>query len=299
MSNMQGPPASAQGQVTVQMTGLGPAVLGHTLVGIGDECTGQLAGATPFGFVGVTGAYGSSTTGVGVFGFSNQNDGVQGRTQAANHAGVSGVNDGGGIGVYGRGAPAGRFDGPVIANGPMTVNGNTTLSGTLTAGTGGAQLAVHVSGSMEIDGDLTILNGKDIRLADFAEDFDCSGECAVEPGSVVVLNQQGAVQLSESAYDKKVAGVVSGAGDFRPAITLDRQPSPEPRMPVALLGKVYCKVDSRYAAIEVGDLLTTSPTPGHAMKAIDRDLAFGAVIGKALCPLSEGRGLIPILITLQ
>jgi len=66
-----------------------------------------------------------------------------------------------------------------------------------------------------------------------------------------------------------------------------------------LVGKVYCKVDSRYAAIEVGDLLTTSPTPGHAMKALDREQAFGAVIGKALRPLAEGQGLIPILIALQ
>ncbi len=299
MSHMQGPPAGAQGQVSVQMTGLGPAVIGHTLVGIGDESTGQLAGVTPFGFAGVAGAYGNSTTGVGVFGFSNKNDGVQGRSQDSGHSGVAGVNDGGGVGVYGRGATAGHFDGPVVANGPLTANGDTTITGRLTAGVAGAGPAVHFSGNVEIDGDLTIMNGKDIRLADFAEDFDVSGECAMEPGCVVVLNHGGAVQLSETAYDKKVAGVVSGAGEFRSAITLDRQPSPELRMPVALVGKVYCKVDSQYAAIEVGDLLTTSPTPGHAMKALDRDRAFGAVIGKALSAHTEGQGLIPILIALQ
>jgi hypothetical protein len=62
---------------------------------------------------------------------------------------------------------------------------------------------------------------------------------------------------------------------------------------------VYCKVDAQYSPIEVGDLLTTSPTPGHAMKADDPLKAFGTVIGKALRPLSEGQGLIPILIALQ
>ena len=70
-------------------------------------------------------------------------------------------------------------------------------------------------------------------------------------------------------------------------------------MPIALMGKVNCKVDAQYAAIEVGDLLTTSPTPGHAMKATDPAKAFGTVIGKALKPLKEGTGLIPILISLQ
>jgi hypothetical protein len=58
-------------------------------------------------------------------------------------------------------------------------------------------------------------------------------------------------------------------------------------------------VDAAFGAIEVGDLLTTSPTPGHAMKATDQLKAFGSVIGKAMRPLESGRGLIPILIALQ
>jgi len=51
--------------------------------------------------------------------------------------------------------------------------------------------------------------------------------------------------------------------------------------------------------VEVGDLLTTSATPGHAMKATDNARAFGAVLGKALAPLPSGKGLVPILVTLQ
>ncbi|MFD0325591.1 hypothetical protein [Lysobacter gummosus] len=58
-------------------------------------------------------------------------------------------------------------------------------------------------------------------------------------------------------------------------------------------------MDADYAAISAGDLLTSSPTPGHAMRAVDRDAAFGAVIGKALQPLADGRGLIPVLVALQ
>jgi hypothetical protein len=68
---------------------------------------------------------------------------------------------------------------------------------------------------------------------------------------------------------------------------------------VALLGKVYCKVDAQYSPIEVGDLLASSPTPGHAMKAADPLKAFGSVIGKALRPLQAGQGLVPVLVALQ
>src|SRR5204863_151433 len=135
--------------------------------------------------------------------------------------------------------------------------------------------------------------------ADCAEEFDVIEAVQVEPGTVMVLDQEGALRQSEHAYDKKVAGVISGAGDYKPGIVLDRQQSSVNRMPVALMGKVYCKVDAQYAPIEVGDLLTTSPTTGHAMKADDPFKAFGSVIGKALRPLPEGQGLIPILIALQ
>jgi hypothetical protein len=51
-------------------------------------------------------------------------------------------------------------------------------------------------------------------------------------------------------------------------------------VPVALLGRVWCRADARGEAIEVGDLLTTAATPGHAMKACDPQRSFGAVIGR-------------------
>jgi hypothetical protein len=70
-------------------------------------------------------------------------------------------------------------------------------------------------------------------------------------------------------------------------------------VPVALVGKVYCLVDATFAPIEAGDLLTTSSTVGHAMKAVDRARAWGATIGKALAGHRGDRGLIPILVTLR
>jgi hypothetical protein len=91
----------------------------------------------------------------------------------------------------------------------------------------------------------------------------------------------------------------AGAGDLRPGIILDNRLATDHRRPIALVGKVYCKVDAQYGPIEVGDLLTTSPSPGHAMRAVSPLKAFGAVIGKALRPLTSGQGLVPILIALQ
>ena len=64
-----------------------------------------------------------------------------------------------------------------------------------------------------------------------------------------------------------MAGVISGAGDYKPGLVLDKKQSVETRKSISLVGKVYCKVDAESSPIEVGDLLTTSSTPGHAMKA--------------------------------
>jgi hypothetical protein len=149
------------------------------------------------------------------------------------------------------------------------------------------------------DGSVTVTGDVFLPGADCAEDFDIGGAERIEPGTVVVIDREGALQRSEEAYDKKVAGVVSGAGGYRAGIVLDKRQSEDRRTPVALVGKVYCKVDARYSPIEVGDLLTSSPTPGFAMKADDPLRAFGAVIGKALCPFASGQGLIPILVTLE
>jgi hypothetical protein len=158
---------------------------------------------------------------------------------------------------------------------------------------------LEINGSLRVTADVDVAG--DIRLlnADCAEDFDISGAEPVEPGTVMVLGDEDTLRPSQHAYDKRVAGVISGAGHHKPGLVLDRQPGQGNRSPVALLGKVFCKLDAGYGSVEVGDLLTTSDTPGHAMRADDPAKAFGAVIGKALRALKEGKGLIPILIALQ
>jgi hypothetical protein len=159
---------------------------------------------------------------------------------------------------------------------------------------------LNVRGDILVSGDISLVN------ADCAEEFDILPQHLVEPGTVMVLNENGNLEPSCQAYDKKVAGVISGAGDYKPGLVLDKKQQQhqseeegKERIPIALMGKVYCKVDASLSPIEVGDLLTTSSIKGHAMKADDPIKAFGTVIGKALKPLKQGKGLIPVLVALQ
>jgi hypothetical protein len=265
------------------------------------------------------GVFGESNTGRGVHGVSNTNYGVSGISKQK--TGVLGRAEGSGTGVEGESVSG---DG-VIGKGRRGVVGESdTFQGVYghsrdnagvvgeseefdgvwglsrkatAAGVSGHNTAGGMAGFFE--GDVVVTG--DIRLAnaDCAEDFDVSGTAKMEPGTVMVLGNEGTLFESQQAHDKRVAGVISGAGDYKPGIVLDKRQSQGNRQPIALMGKVFCKVDAQFGAIEVGDLLTTSPTPGHAMKTSDPLLAFGTVIGKALRPFAEGQGLIPILIALQ
>jgi hypothetical protein len=233
-------------------------------------------GTAATGEIQTTGVSGISDAekGYGVYGGCRKSNGygVVGQADGEHGRGVWGVSWGAasGIGVYGEGPTAGHFE-----------------------------------GNVEVTGDIKLLNG------DCAEDFDITEpEENGEAGTVMVLTENGSLAPSHQEYDKKVAGIVSGAGGYKPAIVLDSQHSQSEndkdqsnknkhRLPIALMGKVYCKVDATHSSVRIGDLLTTSPTKGYAMKAEDPMKAFGAVIGKALGPIREGLGMIPVLVALQ
>jgi hypothetical protein len=138
--------------------------------------------------------------------------------------------------------------------------------------------------------------------ADFAENFDIVENDMLLPGTVVSINSDnsGQLRISDKAYDKTVAGIISGAGGIQPGMLMGQEGTiANGKHPVALTGRVYCLVDARYGDIKPGDLLTTSPTLGHAMKVTDHDQARGAIIGKAMTSLEEGQGLVLVLVSLQ
>jgi hypothetical protein len=139
--------------------------------------------------------------------------------------------------------------------------------------------------------------------ADLSEHFDVSaGVKAIEPGSVVSIDpaSPGDLRMSTESYDRKVAGIISGADGVKPGLLMGQKgTAADGEYPVALTGRVYCKVDASFGAIVPGDLLTTSPTAGYAMKVTDHDQAQGAVLGKAMTSLDAGQGMVLVLVSLQ
>jgi hypothetical protein len=134
------------------------------------------------------------------------------------------------------------------------------------------------------------------------------------------------VDLARQAYDSRVCGIVSEAyadpnQSTASAPASNAQPPAQRTLSlsdtqllelgtttvgpgqigfmVTLGAFAYCKVDADIAPIAAGDLLTTSPTPGHAQKVLDRNLATGAIVGKALESLAKGQGKIPIIVLMH
>jgi hypothetical protein len=165
--------------------------------------------------------------------------------------------------------------------------------GNVGIGTSDPQAKLEVNGDIVTSGDVILQN------EDCAEDFDVAGSDNIAPGTVMALDGEGRLEPSSRPYDTRVVGVVSGAGHLKPGLVLGRQVARGNRLPIALVGKVCCRVDADASPINVGDLLTSAESPGCAMKALDGARAFGAVIGKALGRLDSGQGLLPILVALQ
>ncbi|KKT71433.1 MAG: hypothetical protein UW68_C0067G0003, partial [Candidatus Collierbacteria bacterium GW2011_GWB1_44_6] len=123
--------------------------------------------------------------------------------------------------------------------------------------------------------------------ADLAEIYSTNDK-TIAMGDVVSLDSalRAGVKKSTGRYDSSVLGIVSTA----PALTIGGTDGEGlSAVPVALSGRVPVKVSAENGAIKAGDLLTTSSTPGVAMKATKA----GAIIGNAMSDFSgEGIGLV-------
>jgi hypothetical protein len=140
--------------------------------------------------------------------------------------------------------------------------------------------------------------------SDLSERFDISAaQGSPRPGMVVSIDPHnpGKLVASSTRYDRKVAGIISGAGGVSPGMTMGQSGTiADGAHPVALSGRVYCYADARDGAIVPGDLLTTSSLAGHAMRVSYHTRSAGAVIGKAMTGLDAGQtGLVLVLVNLQ
>ena len=267
---------SGAGSGAFGLSSSGTGVAGTSSSGVGMAGTSNssygVTGSTQTGYAGV---YGASSAGYGVYGLISgaaPRAGLFGRTLSGDGYGVFGQGDSGagvfglsatGVGVYGistGGGYAGRFDGRVRVN------------------------VLEIAGG-----------------SDLAERFQQSGTATAAPGTVMVIDEgnAGHLKVSDAAYDTKVAGIVSGAGDVQAGLTLEQEGVLEGDLTVAIAGRVYAQCEAHSGSIQPGDLLTTSSVAGHCMKATERTLAAGAIIGKAMTGLKSGQGLVLVLVSLQ
>jgi len=156
--------------------------------------------------------------------------------------------------------------------------------------------ALYVKGHSVFEGKLDIKN-QDIKdsPSNLVEMFEVDEDEFLSNGDLLVISPKGNSVLSRARtmYNSSVLGVISG----NPGIIFDNTGKEKKIYPVALTGKVFCKIDARDNPVAPGDLIVTSNTPGCGMVGkIDSFDKMGTVIGKALDKLEEGIDLLPIFI---
>lgn len=269
----------------------------------GIKITNNGSGAGLFGIGGNYGVRGESASNA-VYGFSPSGNAVSGNS----NTGVAVRAQGGGVGVDHAALRVDNSDPNGIAAFATCSSADAAIviansgSGDIIrgfSGSGGGDLVFRVenNGTTSV-GVLKITGG-----ADLSEQFDVqSDKDDVKPGMVVCIDpaNPGKLVASSKAYDRTVAGVISGAGGVKPGMLMgQRDTVADGQHPIALTGRVYVWADASMGAIEAGDLLTTSDVPGHAMKATNYERSRGATVGKAMSRLADGRGLVLILVQPQ
>jgi len=211
---------------------------------------------------------------------------------------------------FGRGAGFlnARPDAEAVAPNPSLRFGTANVQRMIITNTGAvgigtslptAGYTLDVIGHGRFDGDLTVNGNLAAKYQDVAEWVPATAKMA--PGTVAILNpaKTNEVMPSTTAYDMRVAGVVSA----QPGLILGEASATKEM--IATTGRVKVKVDARRAPIVVGDLLVTSDMPGMAMKSEPIEISGrkfhqpGTLIGKALEPLVDGQGEILVLLSLQ
>jgi hypothetical protein len=259
------------------------------------------------------GVYGSNSSGVGVFGLGAE-VGVEGQSLSgiavkgfsANGTGLEGGTQyGTGVYAYCQSGNCRAIYAHAYGNGTAVWARSESVNSTIIASNTGTGYAGEFSGNVKVNGDAIVEVLEITGGSDLSEQFDIRTnrpDLKPSPGMVVSIDpdRPGQLMLSDKPYDRRVAGVISGAGGVKPGMLMGQTGSvANGAEPVALSGRVYCWVDATVSPVEPGDLLTTSSVPGHAMKATDPQRSHGSVFGKAMTGLARGRGLVLVLVALQ
>jgi hypothetical protein len=292
--------------------GNGNGIRGYaTGTGLGVYGESQDAAGVAGRSIGGNGVEGYSTTRYGIFAHSDNSDGLY--VDGAGNNGVH-VASAGDHGVY---VASAGWSG--VSVGSASVAGVWVASagqdGVLvsTAGWDGFHVVGPVGGSyygsgLQGEEDFLVLNTGEVRSkvgfatpsSGFAQILPVSGLMSdYETGDVIVMGTllgNGRVEQAAVPNSPTVIGVYAESPGF-----LSGQPVPKDEaalgIPVTIMGIVPVKVSAENGPIQAGDLLVTSSTPGHAMRADNPQP--GTILGKALESLDEGTGIIQVLLMLQ
>ena len=288
-----------------------------TSVDGGTGVYGQTAyvGTTGFG-AGVSGnAIANTGTGIGVYGGTASDEGigvlgnrfngsasgfggggVRGQTSAADFSFTYGTS---GVATAATGTSVGIFGQTYSPNGTAGWFANVAGGNILIGGFGQPSTTVF-----RVDGAGTVFadGGFQPNGADFAESMEVTGDRSkYVAGDLLVIDTTVTrhLALAKKPYSTLVAGIYSTKPGMLGTTRKVDESAPSNEIPLAVVGIVPCKVTAENGPIQIGDLLVTSSTQGHAMKGTDRSKMLGAVVGKALEPMREGTGVIQVLVTLQ
>ena len=282
--------AGVQGEATA----IAPTQENAGVYGVNDATNGN-----GFGVLGE-----AQAAGVGVGGYSNNGYGVIGNTVGTGTAvygeadalgtGVEGYGFGGGTGVYAEASSTGTACNALIAN----------MDGSTASTVGANNCAIFESAGTHVaridrTGKGYFDNGTQTGGADVAEAFDVPGaRSSYEPGDVLVISRNSTRQVEKCSepYSRLVAGVYA----TKPGVLLTPDhidADLSSKVPLGVIGVIPTKVCAENGPIVAGDLLVTSSTPGHAMKADLSKLQIGEAIGKALDNFNgPGTGVIEVLV---
>jgi len=273
----------------VENQGIGTAIAGHNTQ---EEKHGLLGG-----IYGVEGISDSTSPGdIGVYGHVGDSS-VSGLTPGLN-AGVWGESDRGfgvvgssnNISVFGwseRGIAIDGFSSRGTALQAITRTGTLFIADSIDENNRPTR-RVTITG----EGDMTISGQINSGGADLADLLPAV--TGLNPGDVLIINENSLLDQSQEAYQTSVVGVYS----TQPGFVGTRGDSLPNLVPLALAGIVPVNITTENGNIQPGDLLVAASLSGHAMKAGD-EVPLGSVIGKALENFDSETGQIQMLVMLH
>jgi hypothetical protein len=270
-------------------------VLGEINTGSGSAVKGSYASDSKWGALGAADAGVKGANGTARTGYIGGADAAVGAVSSAGYA------------VYGK-SSANAISGAAVraestASGGVAIHATNSSTDATIIGTnaGSGKIVKLYSGSpanlrftVDNNGSVTADGSYSTPAADFAELLP--GREGLEPGDVLAIGADGRLMRSIEAYQASVVGVYSTKPGFLGGASFAE--GTEGLVPLAVVGVVPVKASAENGAIRPGDMLVSSSTPGHAMRA-GGSVPNGRGIGKALGRLDSGTGLVTILVILQ